>query len=181
MIQRITLSLTVALALVVAGCSKGDKADDKAKNTKLDKKPDDTKPVDKKPDDTKPADKKPDDTKPADKKPDDTKPVKAGPSMEVNGFHGLHVPAGGKSSRPPHGGSKMVIYGYQRAREQLTKEVNALLLAHKWTIKDTKKSPRGSVRWVVEKAGHKLRVSVAGSGPRSAIVISRGRLTGRKR
>ena len=45
----------------------------------------------------------------------------------------------------------------------------AVCAAHKWTIKDQSKSPRGSVHMDAEKAGKVLRITIAGRAPRVSL------------
>lgn len=104
-----------------------------------------------------------------------TPPSPSGAGVEVKGFDGFRVPSGGKGGPPPHGGTSMVIYSYMKANEVLFGELKGVMTAGGWKITKESKSPRGSIRLIVEKGDKKLDVRIAGRGPRASIILTKPR------
>jgi hypothetical protein len=177
MLIKFSRTCLVAIAVVaISGCGdkdkkKGESANNSGKPTagKTAGKPTTAKPTTAKPTTAKPETDK---TTGPDKQPTGKT---AGDGIEVPGFDGIFVPAGGKGGPPPHGGTSMVVYSYQKARDALAAELDNVLHSAGWKIASKTKSPRGSVRMTVEKNGKKLDVRVAGGGPRAAIIITKPR------
>jgi hypothetical protein len=102
-----------------------------------------------------------------------TIPASAAP-VAVPNFHGLRIPDGGKAQgAAPGGQGKIIVYTYGKTPTALAIALVALLKKDGWKTESHQKSPRGTQRLTVSRQGKTVKISVAGVGPKSALILNR--------
>jgi hypothetical protein len=96
------------------------------------------------------------------------------PAAQIKrGEGGFPLPADATDEGPaPGGGGKILTYDVPRGRDIVAEDLRKLLQSDGWRLDEDELSPRGSIRITTTKDGATFKVSIAGDGERSKIILT---------